>query len=136
MYFSGLAGACPACCAAAPAGRGPSAPTHFRKRRRPSDSALPPPRMCMTRPQPTPESTTAADELQDLAAERVVGGIELIDHGEMVVLLHACEARAGAVALAERSEQQRALRIQIGIVVLRDDDERRQARRALSLRGL
>src|SRR3954468_13444605 len=97
MYFSALADACPACCAAAAAGMAaPSAPTDFRKRRRPSDSSMAPPQDAQDEQQPTPKSASAADELEDLAAERIVGGIELIDHGEMVVLLHAREARAGA----------------------------------------
>src|SRR5689334_22559243 len=110
MYFSPFAGECPACCAAAAAGMAaPSAPTDFRKWRRPSDSSMPPPRMCTTERQRTPKSTAAADELHDLAAERVVHGVELIDLRQVIVLLHAREARAGAIALAQRRQEQRTL---------------------------
>src|SRR3954467_7396445 len=122
MNFSALAGACPACCAAAAAGMAaPSALTDFRKRRRPSDSSMPPPQDVHDCGKPTPESSPSANELQNFPTERLVRGIELIDHGEMVVLLHAREARTGAVPLAERGKQERALRVQIGVVVLRDE---------------
>jgi hypothetical protein len=80
--------------------------------------------MCTTEPQRTPKSSAAAYELDDLAAERVVRGVELVDLRQVVVLLHACEARAGAIALAKRRQEQRALRVEVGVVVLGDDGER------------
>src|SRR5690349_23201035 len=126
MYFSALAAAWSACCAAAAAGMAAlSAPTDFRKRRRPRTRPCLLPRMCTTERQRTPKSAAAADELDDLAAERIVRGVELVNLRQVVVLLHAREARAGAIALAERREEQRALRVEVRIVVLGDDDERR-----------
>src|SRR6266850_2088655 len=127
MYFSLFAAPCACCCAPAAAGMlaAPSAPTDFRKRRRPPDSSMSPPQVV---------SASAANEFQHLAAERVVGRVELVDHREMVVFLHAREARAGAVALAECREQQCALRVEVRIVVLGHDDESRQRRGALDVR--
>src|SRR6266496_4006756 len=106
MYFSPFAAPCACCCAPAAAGivAAPSAPTDFRKRRRPPDSSMSPPQVT---------SASAANEFQHLAGERVVRGVELVHHRQVVVLLHAREAWAGAVALAQRREEQRALRIEV-----------------------
>ena len=50
-------------------------------------------------------SLAALDKRQDFPPHHFILGIELIDHRQMIVMLHAGEFRAGAVALAEFCQQ-------------------------------